>query len=170
MSKPKSLNWKSTGAAIFLMALIVAVQIYSSEIKEPLKTILESGWLSVAAWAYISGTFIIHQYLYSSSELKRDSFIYKHFGVYADTLFGAATYGFAGTTSLALLKGLYLQTFYEQSYFIGFATFDLVSMFLLTSFLLVYCLFNISVMFKDIVFHSSTSEVTVKGNLTNKSS
>jgi len=170
VSKPKSLNLKSTGAAIFLIALIVVVQTFGGEIKEPLKAVLESGWLNIAAWGYIAGTFIIHQYLYSSSELKRDSFIYKHFGVYADTLFGAATYGFAGTTSLALLKGLYLQTFYQKSYFIGFATFDLVSMFLLTSFLLVYCLFNISVMFKDIMFHSGTSEVTVKGNLKRNSS
>ena len=169
MSKPKSLNLRTTGAVVFLIALIVGVQTFGGEIKEPLKAILESGWLSIAAWGYISGTFIIHQYLYSSSELKRDSFIYKHFGVYADTLFGAATYGFAGTTSLALLKGLYLQTFYQQSYFIGFAKFDLVSMFLLTSFLLVYCLFNISVMFKDILFHSGTSEVIVKVNLTSKS-
>ena len=162
MNKPKSFNFKSTGSVIFLIALIVVVQVFGADVKEPLKAILESGWLSIAAWGYISGIFIIHQYLYSSSELKRDSFIYKHFGVYADTLFGAATYGFAATTSLALLKGLYLQTFYQESYFIGFATFDLVSMFLLTSFLLVYCFFNVTVMFKDIMFHSGTSEVTVK--------
>lgn len=162
MNKPKSFNFKSTGSVVFLIALIVVVQVFGADIKEPLKAILESGWLSIAAWGYISGIFIIHQYLYSSSELKKDSFIYKHFGVYADTLFGAATYGFAATTSLALLKGLYLQTFYQESYFIGFATFDLVSMFLLTSFLLVYCFFNVTVMFKDIMFHSGTSEVTVK--------
>ncbi|HCE3716000.1 hypothetical protein CGK04_22675 [Vibrio parahaemolyticus] len=162
MSSKKTLNIKSTGSVVFLIILFIVAQQYGNELKAPLKEILESNWLTVVSWAYIAGTFIIHQYLYSSSELKKDSFIYKHFGVYADTLFGAATYGFAGTTSLALLKGLYLQTFYAQEYFIGFATFDLVSMFLLTSFLLVYCLFNISVMFKDILFYSSTSEVVVR--------
>lgn len=162
MSNSKSLNLKSTGAVVILIALIVLVQVYGADIKEPLKAIFQSEWLNIAVWAYIAGTFLIHQYLYSSTELKKDSFIYKHFGVYADALFGMATYGFAGTTSLALLKGLYLQTFYEQEFYIGFGTFDLVSMFLLTSFLLVYCMFNTSIMFKDILFHSEMSKVQTK--------
>lgn len=162
MSNNKNFNLRTTGAVIFLICLIIAVQIYGSDIKEPLKNILESSWLNVCAWAYISGTYIIYQYLFSSSELKTDGFLYKHFGVYADTLFGAATYGFAGTTSLSLIKGLYLQAFYKKEYFIGFATFDLVSMFLLTSFLLAYCTFNVSKMFKEILFYRSASPVEVR--------
>lgn len=162
MKKSKKFNFKATGALLFLILIIVALQVFGSDIKEPLKKVFESGWLNIVAWAYIGGTYLIHQYLYSSTELKSDSFIYKHFGIYADAIFGAATYGFAGTTSLALLKGLYLQTFYNKESFIGFATFDLVSMFLLTSFLLVYCMFNITVMFKGILFHSGTSQVEVR--------
>ena len=162
MSKSKSLNLKSTGAVVILIVLIVLMQTYGTDIKGPLKILFESEWLNIVIWAYIAGTFLTHQYLYSSTELKKDSFIYKHFGVYADALFGVATYGLAGTTSLALLKGLYLQTFYEGEYYIGFATFDLVSMFLLSSFLLVYCMFNTSVMFKDILFHSEMSKVETR--------
>lgn len=162
MSADKKVNFKTSCAVMFLIILIVFAQIYGSELKEPLKTILESSWLNVLAWGYISGTYVIYQILYSSSELKTDGFLYKHFGVYADTLFGAATYGFAGTTSLSLIKGLYLQTFYKESYFIGFATFDLVSMFLLTSFLLAYCIFNVSKMFKEILFYHSASAVEVR--------
>lgn len=162
MSKTNNFNFKTTGAVIFLIFLIVVVQIYGSQLKEPLKSILESSWLKMGAWAYISGTFIIYQILFTSNELKTDGFIYKHFGVYADTLFGAATYGFAGTTSLSLIKGLYLQTFYKEEYFIGFATFDLVSMFLLTSFLLAYCTFNVTKMFKEILFFHSSSTVEVR--------
>jgi hypothetical protein len=162
LSKSKSLNLKSTGAVVILILLIILVQTYGTEIKEPLKKLFESKWLNIGVWAYIAGTFLIHQYLYASTELKKDSFIYKHFGVYADALFGVATYGFAGTTSLALLKGLYIQTFYEGEYYIGFATFDLVSMFLLSSFLLVYCIFNTSLMFKDILFHSEMSKVEIR--------
>lgn len=162
MSKPKSLNFKTTGAVVLLIVLIVLVQVYGSDIKNPLKDILESKLLNIVVWGYILGTFLAHEYLYSSSELKKDSFIYKHFGVYADAIFGAATYGFAGTTSLALLKGLYLQTFYQQEFYIGFGNFDLVSMFLLASFLLVYCVFNTSMMFKDVLFHSGMSKVEVR--------
>lgn len=158
----KPLNLKSTGAVVILIVLIVLVQAYGSDIKEPLRIMLESKWLNIVVWSYIAGTFLTHQYLYASNELKKDSFIYKHFGTYADTLFGVATYGFAGTTSLALLKGLYLQIFYAKEYYIGFATFDLISMFLLSSFLLVYCMFNTSIMFKDILFHSEMSTVEVR--------
>lgn len=162
MSKASSLNWKTTISVIFVMALIVLMQMFGNEIKGPLKDVLESKWVAFVVWGYVGGTFLMHRYLYSSSELKKDSFIYKHFGAYAETLFGMATYGIAGTTSLALLKGLYLQTFYEGMYFTGFGTFDLVSMFLLTSFLLVYCMFNTTIMLKDVLFHSETSPIDVK--------
>lgn len=162
MSKASSLNWKTTISVIFVMALIILMQMFGNEIKGPLKDILESKWVAFVVWGYVGGTFVIHHYLYSSSELKKDSFIYKHFGAYAETLFGIATYGIAGTTSLALLKGLYLQTFYKGMYFTGFGAFDLVSMFLLTSFLLVYCMFNTTIMLKDVLFHSETSPIEVK--------
>ena len=120
MSKASSFNWKTTLAVIFVIVLIVIMQTFGSELKEPLKNLFESKWINVMVWAYVCGTFSIHRYLYSSKELKTDSFIYKHFGVYADTLFGIGTYGLAGTTSLALLKGLYLQAFYDEKFFNGF--------------------------------------------------
>lgn len=162
MSKSKPLNIKTTLGVIFLISLIVAAQANGETIKGPIKSALESGWLDIAVWGYVLGTCAIHKYLYSSNELQNNSFLYRHFGNYAEAVFGAATYGFASATSLALLKGLYLQTFYAESYFVGFANFDLVSMFFLTSFLLVYCLFNTSVMLKEVLFHQSISEVTVK--------
>lgn len=162
MKKQHSLNYKTAGAVIFLIALIILMQAYGSFLKEPLKTVLESKWLSIFLWSYIAGTFLIHKYLYSLNTLQKDSFIYKHFGSYADTLFGIATYGFGSSRSLALLKGLYLQVFYEESYFNGFATFDLASMFLLTSFLLVYCIFNTTVLFKSVLFHSEISQIETR--------
>ncbi|KFF62226.1 hypothetical protein RC94_08090 [Pectobacterium brasiliense] len=162
MSKSKSLNWKTTFAVAFLISLIILVQFFGNEIKNSVKEILESDWVSIVIWAYVGGIFLIHRYLYSSNELKTDSFIYKHFGAYADTIFGIATYGIAGTTSLALLKGLYLQEFYDGKYFFGFGTFDLVSMFLLTSFLLFYSIFNTTLLLKEVLFHNKTSPVEVK--------
>lgn len=162
MSKSKSLNWKTTSAVIFLIILISLAQFFGNEIKKILKEILESDWVTVVIWAYVGGIFLTHRYLYSSKELKSDSFIYKHFGAYADTIFGIATYGIAGTTSLALLKGLYLQKFYDGQYFFGFGTFDLVSMFLLTSFLLFYSVFNTTLLLKEVLFHNKTSPIEVK--------
>lgn len=157
--KAKTLNIKTATSVTFLIVLLVVMQVYGQDVKTLTKTILESDLINLLILAYIIGTLTIHGYLYSSRELQKDSFIYKHFGKYADAVFEVATYGLAGTTSLALLKGLYLQTFYEAQYFNGFGGFDLASMCILTSFLLFYCLFNTTIRFKAIVFFTETSKI-----------
>ncbi|MEE9694016.1 hypothetical protein [Aeromonas hydrophila] len=162
MSKKSSVNYKWTISIFIFMLLILLAQIFSGEMKEPIKKILESGWLSRFLWTYVVGVLCIHRYLFASYELAKDSFIYKHFGAYADTLFGIGTYGVAGTTSIALLKGLYMQAFYKGEYFFGFDNFDLISMFLLTSFLLFYCIFNSTLLLKDIIFYSENSKVEIR--------
>lgn len=165
MSKKKaSVNYKWTFSLLFLIGLIIIIQVFGSDMKQPIKELFESGWLSIVLWAYVAGVFSVHRYLFATYELANDSFIFKHFGTYAETLFAIGTYGLAGTTSVALLKGLYLQTFFEGQYFTGFAKFDLVSMFLLTSFLLVYCVFNTTMLLKDIIFYSENSVVEVKSS------
>ncbi|MDD9175496.1 hypothetical protein ERW49_08420 [Aliivibrio finisterrensis] len=162
MSNNTSVNYKWTFSIFFLMFLILFVQLFGTDMKEPIKAVLESGLLNKLLWAFVAGVLFIHRYLFASYELAKDSFIYKHFGAYADTLFGIGTYGVAGSTSLALLKGLYMQTFFQGKHFIGFGTFDLISMFLLTSFLLFYCIFNTAMLLKDIIFYSENSVVEVR--------
>ncbi|MFW1378205.1 hypothetical protein ACEV7K_23620, partial [Vibrio parahaemolyticus] len=134
MSKKASVNYRWTISIVAFICLMLTAQAFGSDMKEPIRNILDSGWLSKFLWAYVASILSIHRYLFKSYELAKDSFIYKHFGAYADTLFGIGTYGVAGTTSLALLKGLYMQTFFSGEHFIVFGTFDLISMFLLTSF------------------------------------
>ncbi|EGQ9967360.1 hypothetical protein V9789_004398 [Vibrio vulnificus] len=162
MSKKASVNYRWTISIVAFICLMLTAQAFGSDMKEPIRNILDSGWLSKFLWAYVASILSIHRYLFKSYELAKDSFIYKHFGAYADTLFGIGTYGVAGTTSLALLKGLYMQTFFSGEHFIGFGTFDLISMFLLTSFLLFYCMFNTTLLLKDIIFYSENSTVEVR--------
>ncbi|MNI34911.1 hypothetical protein D3C73_889210 [compost metagenome] len=159
MKKPSKINKKYTFFLLLMITIIILMQIYGHEIKKPIKEIFESDLLGVILWGYIIGTFCIHKLIYGTTTLKSDSFILKHFGSYADLCFGMTTYGLAGTTSLALLKGLYLQQYFNSIYFIGFASFDLVSMFLLSSFLLVYCIFNTSILLTEIMFYGETAKV-----------
>lgn len=55
-----------------------------------------------------------------------------------------------------------MQAFYKGEYFFGFDNFDLISMFLLTSFLLFYCIFNSTLLLKDIIFYSENSKVEIR--------
>ncbi|WP_339387633.1 hypothetical protein [Vibrio caribbeanicus] len=162
MNKSTPINKKLTGSIILCIVFILFAQAYQSDLKNLMKTIFESGWLSKILWTYVICVLCFHRYLFASYELAKDSFMYKHFGTYADTLFGISTYGVAGSTSIALLKGLYMQTFFDGKHFMGFGTFDLISMFLLTSFLFVYCIFNTTILLKEIIFYSANAVVEVR--------
>ncbi|MDX7783008.1 hypothetical protein SJR90_11735 [Aeromonas caviae] len=162
MTKPSKVNIKYTLALFLFIGLIISIQIYGHEIKIPIKKMFESDLLGVILWGYVIGIFCIHKYIYGKTTMRSDSFILKHFGSYADLCFGMTTYGLAGTTSLALLKGLYLQQYFDAIYFIGFASFDLVSMFLLSSFLLVYCIFNTSILLTEIMYYGGAAKVEVQ--------
>jgi hypothetical protein len=157
--KDNKLNYKTTISIIFVITLLFLSLVYSEVLKDLVRDMLKSDWLVFFIWSYIAGTFIFHRYFYSSDSIKNDSFIYQHFGSYSDTIFGIATYGFAASTSISLIKGLYLQTFYSGSYFNGFASFDLVSMALMTSFLLFYSLFHTTVLLKKIIFHHKITNI-----------
>ncbi|WP_272533975.1 hypothetical protein [Providencia sp. PROV212] len=162
MKKSSNLNVGTTLSVIVLIILILLVQLFKHEMKDYIKCILESDIISFFIWAYVITIFSIHHYLYSANELSSDGFLYKHFGSYAETVFSIATYGIAGTTSITLLRGLYLQTFYDGRYFTGFGSFDISSMFLLTTFLLIYCILNTTFLLKKILFHSKTATIVVK--------
>jgi hypothetical protein len=155
-------NYKALLATFFVVALVLISQVYNENIKDVLKLVLESNILTAVLWSYVTGVFLIHKYLYSSNSLPKDSFVYKHFGPYSDAFLGIATNGLAGSTSLSLIKGLYLQTFYTGSYFSGFGTFDLSSMFVMASFLLYYSVFNTTVLVKEIAFHSAVTPIETK--------
>lgn len=158
----REFNYRITFALIFVIGVFFIVQAFGSELKSPVRALLESDWSRIALWAYVGGVVFIHGSLYPETTSSRNGFLYKHFGPYSETCFAFATYGFASTTSLALMKGLYLQVFYEGGYFLGFDDFDLISMFVLSSFLMVYSLITVTAMGREVIFYQKTSPVVVK--------
>lgn len=155
-------NYKFLFLFAMLFALIFLIQSYGNEVKIYIKTMLELLWIQYILWAYIIATFIAHWALYSRKETNNNNFIYRQFGSLADMTFGIATYGIGGTTSLTLIKGVYLQFFFDNIYFFEFGNYDILSMFLLSIFLLFYCLFNTTLLLNKILFYSKTSVVKVK--------
>lgn len=159
----REFNLRISLALLFVIVVFVCIQVFGSELKYPVRAVLESDLSRILLWAYVGGVVLIHGALYPRVASEKTGFLYKHFGSYAETCFACATYGFASTTSLALMKGLYLHAFYEGGFFLGFDGFDLISMFVLSSFLMIHSLIAVTSMGRELVFYKKTSQVVVKG-------
>ncbi|MFK5892560.1 MAG: hypothetical protein QM504_05020 [Pseudomonadota bacterium] len=146
---------KRISAAFFIMVLVFITLVFSQDTLDAIKSIFEAGYLPLLLWAYVIGSVL----MYTLIIVKKKSDVYGFFEKYASTLFSIATFGIGGSTSIALLKGIFLQHFYSIEYFIGFSNFDTVSMLILSSFLLIYSLLNCTKQLNEAVFYSSTNEV-----------
>lgn len=145
---------------VLLFALGIALVLSKEEAKTIVKSILESNWPAVAVWL-LAIIGVGADKLFSGSSIQTEhSFIYQAFGRYADAVFAAATYGIAGGTSLALLKGLYLQSLFDGTYFSGFGDFDLASIFVVASFLLFYSVVGTTRHIINAIFQAEATEVT----------
>lgn len=157
---------KRSLAAAFIMLLVFITLLYSQDTLDKIKVAFESGYLSLALWAYVVGAVAMH----TSIVIKPKNDVYGFFEKYSNSIYSIATYGIGGSTSIALLKGLFLQNFYSGDFFKGFSDFDMASMFILSSFLLIYSLLNSTKILWEALFYTSTSEVSAAEEKHNKSS
>lgn len=157
---------KRSLAAVFIMALVFITLLYSQDTLDKVKATFESGFLPLILWAYVVGAVAMH----TSIVIKPKKNVYSFFEKYSNTVYSVTTYGIGGSTSLALLKGLFLQKFYNGDFFKGFSNFDLASMFILSSFLLIYSLLNSTKILWEALFYSSASEVSATEEKHNKPS
>lgn len=146
---------KRISAAIFLMVLIFITLIFSSEALYVIKIVMESGYLVLLLWTYVIVSVLMHAFIV----IKPKADAYGFFDKYSTTIYSIGTFGFGGGTSIALLKGLFLQHFYNIEFLKDFSQFDIISMLILTSFLLIYSLLNCTKQLGEAVFHTSTSDV-----------
>lgn len=132
----KNFNFLRFCVVIFLFIFGMVIFSNKEDAKGVAKTFLESSWPTATIWLLAIVGVIAERSFAAVGDNTRSGVVYQSFGKYADATFAVATFGFAGSTSLALLKGLYLQIFFNGTYFTGFADFDLASIFLISSFLL----------------------------------
>lgn len=147
-------------AIIFLLALGFALVYSKDEAKNFVRIFLESNWPPVLIWLLAIVGVGAGRFFCESEKNETNGFIYQSFGGYADAVFTIATYGFSGSTSLALLKGLYLQLFIGGAFFSGFGDFDLASIFVISSFLLFYSVVGTTRQIINVVFQAEAAAVT----------
>lgn len=146
---------------IVALLLLGSVLVYSKEeAKIIVRVILESNWPTAVIWLLAIVGVVAGKFFSKSESKEVAGFIYTSFGSYADAVFTIATYGFSGSTSLALLKGLYLQIFFGGVFFSGFGDFDLASICLISSFLLFYSVVGTMRQIINVVFQVEAAAVT----------
>lgn len=145
---------------VILLSLGFALAYSKDEAKDIVRLILESNWPTVVIWLLAITGVVTNKFFCEPDRNGAEGYIYQSFGGYADAVFTIATYGFSGSTSIALLKGLYLQLLFGGSFFIGFGNFDLASIFIISSFLLFYSVIGIMRQIINVVFQTEAAEVT----------
>lgn len=144
---------------VALLVLGFALVYSKDEAKNIVRIFLESNWPAVVIWLLAIVGVGVGRFFCEFEKNGADGFIYQSFGGYADAVFTVATYGFSGSTSLALLKGLYLQLFFGGTFFSGFGDFDLASIFVISSFLLFYSVVSTTRQIINVVFQAEATEV-----------
>ncbi|MCJ8304738.1 hypothetical protein [Shewanella sp.] len=151
----KALNYKLVCVFIFLVALSVFLVLFQDLTKNCIKSILQWKHLNITLWLSLICCFVVHYVSIKSDNSYDGGIIYKHFGKFADTAFAIVTYGLASTTSAAILKGVYIQQFFnEKVYFNHFDQIDIYSMLVVSLFLLGYSLYAALSALRNAVFLS----------------
>lgn len=143
---------------VVLFAFAFAVYLHQGDVKYLIKAILNSPLTVAFVGIYAAIAVIAHQ-IFVGGSLGKTGYIYSHFGKYAEPLFAIGTFVVASNTSLALLKGFYLQVAYNESYCVAFSTLDVYSIFLVSTFLLYYSLLMSTRLFIAVISQVDAAEV-----------
>lgn len=134
---------------IFFTAILVVVAacfyFYWDNTKLIIRGILVSQFTKFILWITTVIIFIVHYVKHKNKDVSSERFITKKFGDFVDSFLGGISYATVITTSLTLLKGLYIQSFFPKSkiYFGDFHDLDLLSVFGVTLFLLYYSIMKV---------------------------
>src|SRR5574337_191516 len=158
MKLPDKMHWPRVLLVVFLFVLASVLAMYKEDAKQIIKSAFDSGKIPIVVWIYV-GVAVISRNLFLGNG--RSS----HFESYAETIFSIATYGLAGTTSVSLLQGVYLQYFYNIQYFYNFGALDLASIALVSSYLLIYVGIATTRMLSDIIFRVKGTHAEPKAEL-----
>jgi hypothetical protein len=116
-----------------------AFYFYWDSTKIIIRWVLEQKFTVFLLWVITVLVFLFHYFKHKSKEVANEPIITKKFGAFIDNLLGGIGYGTAITTSLTLLKGLYIQKFFsDKVYFLEFQDLDLMTIFGVTLFLLYF--------------------------------
>ncbi|WP_323758439.1 hypothetical protein [Roseivirga sp.] len=125
--------------AVAVIVVAAAFFFFWENTKTVIRHILESQFTYFIVWTITVLIFILHYWRHKDKEVKSEVIFTKKFGSFFDNAFGGVAYGTVITTSLTLLKGLYVQQFFEDKiFFTEFKEIDLMTVFGVMIFLLYF--------------------------------
>lgn len=159
MNAKQKLKFQRISVFLLMIALACLAYGYQDQVKLIIKAFLESNWSVAIVSIYSTAAVVIHR-MYIGEDTTKAGFAYAQFGKFADSLLAIFTYILSSATSLALLKGIYLQTIFSQTYFVGFNALDFGSIVIVSSFLLYYCLLNTTKLIIEVVSQVDAQDVS----------
>jgi len=150
---------------LLILTLIACPIIYYNEQQFTLvlKEILESPLLKYIIWMVIFSLYIIHYWKFRRAESSKSNIVLSTaLPPFMDNFFGAVTYGIIITSTLTLMKGLYIQLAFGETHFKDFSEFDIFSLAIALFFLLWYSLTRIAEDIQEIFWLENTGKVELK--------
>jgi hypothetical protein len=141
MSAPKNkYNLKLIIASVIIVIALAAAFFFCWETtKCIIRAILEAKLTYFLLWTITVLIFLFHYFKHKDKEVKSEPVFTKKFGAFIDNAFGGIAYGTIIITALTLLKGLYIQKFFnDKQYFTEFNDLDLMTVFGVMIFLLYF--------------------------------
>lgn len=149
--------------AITAFALIFASTVFFFfwlQTKILIRFVLEANFTYFISWAFTFLVFVFHYFRHKDKEVKSEIIFTKKFGAFMDNVFGGVAYGTTISTSLTLLKGLYIQQFFnDKKYFTEFNNIDLMTVFGVMIFLLYFSIMKVVDIAKETYKVQQTEQV-----------
>lgn len=136
-------NIKYDHKLILLSTILIILAAFGFFYWEPTKIlirwILEAKFTSFLLWVVTVLIFVVHFLKHKKKEIEMEPIISKKFGAFIDSLLGGIGYGTAISTSITLLKGLFIQQFFKDiKFFHEFESIDIMTIFGVTIFILYF--------------------------------
>jgi hypothetical protein len=122
---------------VIVVVLAIPYFFFLDETKTVIRVTLESSILYFFLWTLTVIIFIIYYLRTTNKKIEQETIFTKKFGEFTDKALGGVYYATVITTSITLLKGIYIQQFFDdKKYFLEFGQLDLMTIFAISIFLL----------------------------------
>lgn len=152
MGDDKSLNYKFIIAFVILLVSAILMFNFPLESKDLIKSFLESQWTNYLIAAITIIIYILYFIFSNDKNYNLKPLITPYFGHFFDIVIGGVGIATGITSSLTILKGIFLQEYYNIIYFNEFDQFDKWLLFLTMSFLLYFLIMKVGNIIKEIIW------------------
>ena len=157
----KNIDIKLIFIALILIIIAFFYVNYQHIITLLIRNTLEWKNLNLVLWLYIILCYLIHYLSIKDIKNYESGLIFKAFGTFGNSAFAIITYGLALTTSASILKGVFIQQYFQDKiYFNHFDEIDIYSMLVVSAFLFGYSILNSFRSFIDAIMLNKGKDIT----------